>query len=566
MHSKGLFFAFLTWYNRKVQKSFLHNSHTDLLHALDKVNLEVEEEDTREKSRLFGLPYINLSTFPIDLNVLGIFTEQEAKDLESVPFYRENNDLRIGTVNPRNPLLGEKLKSLGATFAVTLYVISKPSYEKTLRFYSKVLTPKPLRDEAVRLNPEIKYESVVEELKQEEAQVGKSATELLSNLFGIAQSFEASDIHLEPEDHLVKVRFRVDGVLQDLVHLAKALQKPLVSRIKILSKLKLNIENLPQDGRLTFWWGERPIDVRVSSLPSAYGEGIVMRLLGTGASNLKFEDLGFKGKAYTDIEHELSRPNGMIITTGPTGSGKTTTLYAFLNELNDPGVKIITLEDPVEYKLPGIQQTPIDHHVDFNFAKGLRAILRQDPDIVMVGEIRDQETAETALQAALTGHIVLSTLHTNDASGAIPRLLAMGAKPFTIAPALNAVIAQRLVRKLCEHCKKPVALDANLQARVKALLDAIPKAAALSLPEKWQFYHSPGCSQCHNLGYKGRIGIYEVMIVNDALKELVLKQATMGEMKKQAIADGMVSMAQDGLLKALEGITDVEEVFRVAGE
>lgn len=549
-----------------MQKDFLHSSHADLLGAMQKVNVELEEEDTREKSRVFNLPYINLYNFPIDLAVLGMFKEEEAKQSESLPFYREVKDLRIGTMNPKNPLLQEKVKELSQKFNVTLYVISKPSFEKTMLFYAKVLTPKDARDETVRLDETKNFDAVVEELKNEEGQGVKTASELVGDLFGIAMYLKASDIHIEPEEHLLKVRFRIDGVLQDLVHLQKPLQKSVISRVKILSKLKLNIENLPQDGRITFYWGKSPIDVRVSTLPSAYGEGIVMRLLGTGATNLKFNDLGFRGKAYDDIQKELEKPNGMIITTGPTGSGKTTSLYAFLNQLNEPGVKIITLEDPVEYKLEGIQQTPIDHNVDFNFAKGLRAILRQDPDIVMVGEIRDQETAETALQASLTGHIVLSTLHTNDASGAIPRLLTMGAKPFIIAPALNAVIAQRLVRRLCEACKTAVELDAVLKEKVERILRAIPEKSGIKLPEKFEFKHAPGCKECHNLGYRGRIGIYEVLTVNDAMKDLVLKESSLIEMKKQAIADGMVSMAQDGLLKALDGITDVEEVFRVAGE
>ncbi len=316
---------------------------------------------------------------------------------------------------------------------------------------------------------------------------------------------------------------------------------------------------------MSVYKGGQAIDVRVSSLPSAYGEGIVLRLLGVGAGNLKVKDLGLQGKALEVVESGIDQPNGMIITTGPTGSGKTTTLYAFLNELNDPGVKIITLEDPIEYKLPGVQQTPIDHNVDFSFAKGLKAILRQDPDIVMVGEIRDTETAETALQAALTGHIVLSTLHTNDASGAIPRLITMGAKPFVIAPALTVVIAQRLVRKLCPDCIAPAKLSKELLVKVQELLESVPHNAKVEVPKKFEFFHAEGCKSCLGLGYKGRIGIFEVVEVNDKMKELILANASAGQVKKQAVEDGMVTMAQDGLLKALNKVTDVEEVFRVAG-
>lgn len=546
--------------------SFLQNIPGGLKGAMLNMSHQMEEEGTAVKAKSLNKPYINLYTFPIDLAVLGLFTEEEARQSESVPFYRELKDLRIGTLNPNNPLLQERIKELSTKYTVTVYIISHPSFEKTLKFYSKVVVPKALRSDVVQADDTKNYDTVIESLKDETVQTQRNSTELIAEIFGSSMFYKASDIHFEPEEHLVKVRFRVDGVLQDFIHFKKELQRPLVSRLKIISKLKLNVENLPQDGRITFFWGKTPIDVRVSTLPSAYGEGIVMRLLGTGATNLKFADLGFRGRAHDVIEKELEKPNGMIITTGPTGSGKTTSLYAFLNELNEPGVKIITLEDPVEYKLPGVQQTPIDHSVDFNFAKGLRAILRQDPDIVMVGEIRDQETAETALQASLTGHMVLSTLHTNDASGAIPRLLTMGAKPFIIAPALNAVIAQRLVRRLCEACKQPITLEASLDARVHTTLGQIPPTANVVLPEKLQFYHSVGCKECHNLGYKGRIGIYEVLVVNDAMKDLILKDGSLIDMKRQAVNDGMISMAQDGLLKALDGITDVEEVYRVAGE
>jgi len=277
--------------------------------------------------------------------------------------------------------------------------------------------------------------------------------------------------------------------------------------------------------------------------------------------------LGFSAQALEVVQRQLQKPNGMVITTGPTGSGKTTSLYAFLNELNQPGVKIITLEDPVEYKLEGIVQTPIDHNHDFDFAKGLRAVLRQDPDIVMVGEIRDQETAETALQAALTGHLVFSTLHTNDAAGAIPRLLNMGIKPFVAAPALSAVLAQRLVRRLCQACKKPAVLSPTVLEKINYILKQIPKAANVELPKELVFYHSAGCKECNGLGYKGRVGIYEVLENTEAVQKLILAEnSSMAEFKKVAVSQGMVTMVQDGLLKALQGLTDVEEVFRVAGE
>jgi type IV pilus assembly protein PilB len=545
---------------------FFQSTPQEMQDALNDVNRKMEEEETKARAASLNLPYINLHNFPVDLGVLGMFTVEEAKAAGAVPFYKDVKDLRIGVTDPSNPLLAEKVRELSEKHSVSNYLISKTSLVQAMRFYSKILHPKMASDDTVRIEKEENYLELLKLLQSEKKQQSMNMTDLAAVIFGAGIFYKASDIHIEPEDHFVKIRYRVDGVLQDMLHISKVLQKQLTARLKIISKLKLNVENVPQDGRITFYYLGKPIDVRVSSLPSAYGEEFVMRLLGTGAAKLNLKDLGFRPEALNILERLLQRPNGMIVTTGPTGSGKTTSLYAFLNQLNEPGVKIITLEDPVEYKLEGIVQTPIDHNHDFDFAKGLRAILRQDPDIVMVGEIRDQETAETACQAALTGHQVFSTLHTNDSSGAIPRLTNMGVKPFVLAPALSCVMAQRLVRKICQNCKTAVALSPHLLERINHILSAVPKSSGVRVPEKLQFYHSTGCEQCHNLGYKGRIGIYEVLEVTDAIQELIFKEASMSTFRKAAVEQGMLTMAQDGLLKALDGITDAEEVFRVAGE
>lgn len=546
--------------------NFLNPSQQDLVRVLKDQNLDMQEKEAQGRAQSLGLPYMNLHAFPMDLNVVGLFTEDEAKKASSVPFYKEGKDLRIATNDPENPLLAAKAAELSKKFTILVYYVSEQSLHSAFKLFSKITHPKTKFSETVKVDPAVDYIPRIKDLAPAPEKVYPSATEVIADLMGGALAIDASDIHLEPEEHMFKVRYRIDGVLQDMVHIDPKEQNAILSRIKIIAKLKMNVTNVPQDGRFTFYAGERAIDVRVSFLPSAFGEAVVMRLLGTSATNLKLDQLGLRGKAYKIIEHQLNKPNGMIITTGPTGSGKTTTLYAFLNELNEPGVKIITLEDPIEYKLEGIQQTPIDHNVDFNFAKGLRAILRQDPDIVMVGEIRDGETADTALQAALTGHIVLSTIHTNDAAGAIPRLVVMGIKPFIIAPAMNAIIAQRLVRKLCQVCKEPTELTPENLEFAKKILATVPENSESKIPEKLQFYRSPGCDACHNLGYQGRIGIYEVMEVDDVVKEMIGKEASAVELKQNAIKMGMVTMVQDGLLKALEGITDVEEVFRVAGD
>lgn len=547
-----------------MNNNFLSSNPQDLQRALQDETREMQEREAASRAKSLNLPYINLHNFPLDLNVLSLFTEEEAKEIQAVPFYKDGRSVRVATVNPKNPLLQQKLAEL-SKYTFSLYLISQSSFEQTLRFYGKVMLVKTTFTDSIQIENGVDYPQVLRDLSEAD-QSKVTPLQLLTNFFGAALSFGASDVHIEPEESFVKIRFRIDGVLQDLLHIPKVTQRALTARIKSLSNLKLNIDNLPQDGRLTVYKGQDKVDVRVSTLPSAYGEGVVMRLLGTGTQGLKIEGLGLQGKALKVVRDGLAQPNGMIITTGPTGSGKTTTLYAFLNQLNVPGVKIITLEDPVEYKLEGVQQTPIDHNADFSFVKGLRAILRQDPDVVMVGEIRDAETAETALQAALTGHIVLSTLHTNDASGAIPRLVTMGAKPFIIAPALMVVIAQRLVRVLCSTCKKETTLAEPLLKKVHEIIDAIPKNAEVEIPAKFVFYNAPGCEACHGLGYKGRLGIFEVIGVTEPLKELIMASASAGQIRTLAQSDGMISMTQDGLLKALNGVTDVEEVFRVAGD
>ena len=551
---------------KMLQRGFGSGAKNDLQKSLEELNRQMQEKETQARAASLGYPYIDLHNFPVDLNVLGMFLDEEAKELMAVPFYKEGVDLRLGAVNPEHKGLAEKIKEFSLHHKVTVYVISPKSLEQVLKFYSKVLRPKIAHEEVVKIEKQENYDEWVKKLISPEEQKKLSATELMALIFGASMFYKSSDIHIEPEEHFVKLRFRVDGVLQDIIHFDKSIQKTLVTRLKIIAKLKLNVENIPQDGRITFYYLGKPIDVRVSTLPSAYGEEIVMRLLGTGAVSLKIPDLGFR-KEHQDVLHKILRkPQGMIITTGPTGSGKTTSLYAFLNELNEVGVKIITLEDPVEYKLEGIVQTPIDHNANFDFAKGLRAILRQDPDIVMVGEIRDQETAEVAMQAALTGHMVLSTLHTNDASGAIPRLLNMGIKPFVVAPALSAVLAQRLVRRLCGFCKTEAQLAPGVLEQVKIILSQIPTSAKIQIPKTLQFFHAAGCEKCHNLGYSGRVGIYEVLENTDAIQKLIFSESSMADFKKAGTEQGMITMVQDGLLKALEGLTDVEEVFRVAGE
>jgi type IV pilus assembly protein PilB len=348
--------------------------------------------------------------------------------------------------------------------------------------------------------------------------------------------------------------------------LPKSIEPALISRIKILSNLKIDEQRIPQDGRAEVTTKDnREMDLRVSTLPTVNGEKIVMRLQDKSRKIPDLPELGLDPHNFALLTEALALPNGIILTSGPTGSGKTTTLYSCLNRLNEIAVNIMTIEDPVEYRMQGINQSQIDRSKDYTFAKGLRSILRQDPDIAMVGEIRDLETADIAIQAALTGHLILSTIHTNSASGAIPRFLSMGVKPFLLAPALNCVIGQRLVRLLCQKCKKKVTLSEEQKERVETALANLPQKQAAEIAQKEKiFYTGGGCEACHGIGYKGRVGIYEIFIMSQVIEQLILTgQVSEFEIEKIAVQNGMVTMVQDGLMKALEGKTSVDEVFRV---
>ncbi len=384
-------------------------------------------------------------------------------------------------------------------------------------------------------------------------------------LLGAALKLGASDLHVEAEEDGIVVRVRLDGILHDAATLDKENHKKLVSRIKLFSALKINITDKPQDGRFTIKLSRGDVDVRVSTIPTVYGESIVMRLLDQSREGLTFDSLGLYGDVEEKLKREMNRPNGMIVTTGPTGSGKTTTLYSALEILNKPGVKIITLEDPVEYKMEGINQSQIDTAKGFTFAKGLRSILRQDPDIVMVGEIRDLDTADTAVQAALTGHLMFSTVHTNSAAGAVPRFVSMGVKPFLLAPALNAIIGQRLVRRVCDKCKKPIQLEEGVKKEVEEIIEKMPQKKREETKEReLVFYKGDGCEACGGIGYKGRVGIYEILLMTPEIEQMVLAgNVAEHDIEQSAIASGMVTMVQDGVLKALDGMTSLDEVFRV---
>jgi len=564
-------------HNPSIEDLLINNEDTKdpqdiLTEKISSLKQKDKEKETAQIANSLGLPYINLVGFAITPEALSLLPEKTASELKLVCFFNDEKNLRFATSQPPDEKIYELIKTITPTHynSSELYLVSEKSFDFSLSLYQRL--PKIIK---IKTGVEVnevdlkKWQTEIEDFAHlQKTILTANLTDIVTIIIASALKTEASDIHIEAEEKEVKIRFRIDGILHVVASLPNKLWRQIISRIKLLSKLKINVDTIPQDGRFTIYLTADKVDVRVSTVPTAYGESVVMRLLRSSSVGLKFEDLGLRDETFKILDTEIKKPNGMIITTGPTGSGKTTTLYAVLNKLNNEETKIITLEDPIEYKLAGINQSQIDSSKNYTFAKGLRSILRQDPDVVMVGEIRDSETAEIAVNAALTGHLVISTLHTNSAAGAIPRLLAMKVQSFLLAPALNAVIGQRLVRKLCSACKQPAKIDAETSTKIKQIFATLPPDF---LTKKnidlvnMVFFTAPGCSACHGLGYKGRIGIYEVMNMNESVEKLLLSgQATEYQLQDLAQKAGMITMVQDGLLKALDGITSVEEVFKKA--
>lgn len=543
---------------------------TALESKMHELELASKEREAEARGRGLGVIYINLRGFPVSPEALELVPEERATTLGAVCFFFSGTEIRVGATDPSREdvkqilfELQERHKAHGA-----LYLISEESLRLVLKLYAALPKIKPIVKGVEISEAEItKYEAEIKSFKDLQARITTvPITDVLALVISAGLQARTSDIHIEAEEAAVKTRFRVDGALVDVARLDHELWPRIVSRIKLISSLKINVTDRPQDGRFTIFYKQEKVDVRVSTIPTAYGESVVMRILRQAAVALEFDGLGFRGKAAEQLSREVDRPNGMIITTGPTGSGKTTTLYAILKKLNTPDVKIITLEDPVEYKLQGINQSQINPSKEYTFAKGLRSILRQDPDVVMVGEIRDLETAEIAIQAALTGHLVLSTIHTNNAAGAIPRFLSMGTKSFLLAPALNAVIGQRLVRRIHEDCKMEDQTSPEELERVKKLLADLPQDSGYKVDlNNLKFWKGKGCAGCNDIGFKGRVGIYEIFTMNADIEKVILSGSiSQYDMEALAKKHGMITMVQDGLLKAIDGMTTVGEVFAVA--
>lgn len=540
----------------------------ELQKKMTEIGQKEDEKRAMSLASTLGLPHIDLEKFPVSQVALKKIPLDTAKQQKVVCFYASGQQMRVGAVDPSTQEVKQIVTELQQTGVnVAVYVISELSLKKIIKLYDTL--PKIVEHTSdISISAE-ELEQVKSSIKNiEDLQVaikGANATKLVTYLMGAALGLGASDLHVEAEQEQVVARLRLDGILQDIAEIPKTSYRQLISRVKLISGLKINITENPQDGRFAVSLPSGEVDVRVSTLPTVYGESIVMRLLDQTKKALTIKDLGVRGEAFTMLEQQLSRPNGMIITTGPTGSGKTTTLYAAMRTLNNPDVKIITLEDPVEYKMEGINQSQIDKSKEYTFAKGLKSILRQDPDVCMVGEIRELETAEIAIQAALTGHLMLSTLHTNSAAGAIPRFLSMGVKPFLLAPALNVIIGQRLVRKLIPETRIPAELSSEQEQQIKEIIETMPeKAKQEAMSKEFTFYTAPKKEGDKSFGYKGRIGIYEVLVVDENIEQSILQgNVSEFDMEKLAVQNGMTTMVQDGILKALDGITSIDEVFRV---
>lgn len=533
-------------------------------------NKEIEKK-TQAQAQTLGLSYVNLFGFPIDHEAILMIPEDQAIKNKVVCFFYDGENIKVASSQPQRPEVQTIIDELNRNYFTksTLFLISNESLKEALAVY-KIIPKSKKITKGVEISQEdlARFKDAIVDYKNLNDKIKEvNISDIVTLLLATALKTGSSDIHIESEANNIIVRLRIDGVLQEAATIEKDKWKKIVSRMKILAGVKINIDDKPQDGRYSVFLKDERIDVRSSFLPTAFGESVVMRLLKSSSVGLSYDDLGLSPSAYKILKKEMEKPNGLILTTGPTGSGKTTTLYAILNQLNQPGTKIITLEDPIEYQLKGINQSQIDSKKGYTFASGLRSILRQDPDIVMVGEIRDLETAEIAIQASLTGHLVLSTLHTNDAAGVIPRLTDMGIKPYLLLPSINAVVGQRLVRKLCPHCQQVQNLNPDEEEQVKKILAVVSPKAEIDIPSSLStFYQAgPGCEQCNGIGYKGRIGIYEIFTMNDKLKQLTMDNAPSFKILKEAIESGMITMLQDGVLKAIKGQTSLEEVYRVIG-
>ncbi|PJE64226.1 MAG: hypothetical protein COU90_03960 [Candidatus Ryanbacteria bacterium CG10_big_fil_rev_8_21_14_0_10_43_42] len=545
---------------------------------LRELHIKEGEDLARMLAEKYGIPYLNLDTISIDTDSLAVIPESIARDAGLAVIQIVGRNIKIGLRAPNHDSAQALLEDLKRKrYIPQLFLVSTHSLEKAWEKYKEVSTVKAVEEGVVELRATSDITKAARTIRSLadltntlspllEAKEDRKTSGTLEVLLQGALNLGTSDIHIEAEEKETRLRVRIDGVLEDVTFFSERIYLLLLSRIKLLSGIKLNIKNRAQDGRFTIRTDDIDIEVRTSTLPGPHGESIVMRLLNPKTIDIGLKDLGMQDPVRILVEEELKKPNGMILTTGPTGSGKTTTLYSFLREVNNTNINIITIEDPIEYHLTGVNQTQVNTEKGYDFNNGLRSILRQDPDIILVGEIRDRDTAEIAMHAALTGHLVFSTLHTNNAPGTIPRLIDLEVDPSIIAPAINIAMAQRLVRRLCEHCKEGYILEGEELASVKEMVRELPKPYTTPPLSGATIWRAKGCASCNNTGYTGRIGIFEVFRINDEIEHLILERPSEADVREAAEKQGMLTMQQDGILKMLAGITSISEVERVTGE
>ena len=513
----------------------------------------------KARGSYYNIPYINLSDAPTSPEALNALPEIVARRYSAFPFAidRQTNSISAAFANPLDLIAIEFIDKKTGLKAKPFIASQEDIVSAINEKYSQSLSTEV---SAVLKESGETSEKVIDLKQLEAGQIIREApiAKIVATTLEFAIKSRASDVHIEPQPDKTRVRYRIDGILHEKLILPRRVHDALISRIKILSDMKIDEKRLPQDGRFNFRAGEEEVDLRVSSLPTVHGEKIVMRLLKKSGKVPQLPELGLRGRALKNLEDSIRVPHGIILITGPTGSGKTTTLYAILNKISTPSVNIVTLEDPVEYQIAGINQVQINPAAGLTFASGLRSFLRQDPNIIMVGEVRDKETADLAIQASLTGHLVFSTLHTNSAAGALPRLLDMEAEPFLLASSMTCIVAQRVVRKICDQCKETFDPAPEVIADIRNYLGDLSPLAEFKL------YKGRRCETCNDTGYQGRIGIFEVLPITEKIGRLILEHKPAVDIEKTAIADGMILMKQDGYLKALEGITTLEEVLRVA--
>ena len=543
-------------------KSSSINKNQSIDKALFESKIVGEEIYYEARAKLIGVPFVSVSTLPFSPEALSLIPKNVAERLNVIPFTfnKENNSLSVAMSDPLDLETVNFIKRKTNTNIISFQAIPQDIKTNIQNQYTFGLVGEV--KEALKETEQITGVKTFD--KQSLSQVIKEApiAKIVSTILEYAIKSRASDVHLEPQEDRVRVRYRIDGILYERLSLPQGVREAVISRIKILSDMKIDEHRIPQDGRFNFKFGDEQVDLRVSSLPIVFGEKIVMRLLKKSGGVPTLIQLGLRGTALMNLEATILRPHGVIIICGPTGSGKTTTLYSILSKLNTTRVNILTLEDPIEYQILGVNQVQINPGVGLTFATGLRSFLRQDPNIILVGEIRDKETTDLAIQASLTGHLVFSTLHTSNAAGALPRLIDMGAETFLLASTINAIVGQRIARKICTYCKKQYKPPQQLVKELRITLGTLMTAK----DEDVMIYKGEGCDYCGHSGHSGRIGIFEVLPISDQIAKLIFTKADSAGIEKQARQEGMITMKQDGYLKVLEGVSSIDEILRVAQE